>query len=88
MESGRLDVCTVRPSDIDGAANVWPIGHGTLEGTKRLFPGLTTDENARRAVRVAQRALGAGQRRLAFNEISALLCFWKQCEDGKLGWQW
>ena len=81
-------MCTIRPSDIHGAADVWPIGRCSLEGTKLLFPGSTTDDDARRAVRVAQRALGSGQRRLAFNEISALLCFWKQGEDGTLGWQW
>jgi len=87
QSEGVGHICDVKPTDIDGAAGLWPLGNGTKDGLQRLFPGLSSSmEDGRAAIRVVCRCLGGGKRQLAFHEVSALLCFWKRSNDGTLGW--
>ena len=71
--------------DVDSAAGLWPLGQGTVAPVQRIFPGLWKG-SVRSGIRVVQQALGGWSRRLYFNEVSALLCFWKRSRDGTLGW--
>ena len=82
--AGRI--LDIRPSDIDAAGDTWPIGPGTFEGARRIFPGVKKATDVREAIRVLQRVLGGGKRHVAFVTVSALLCFWKRNEDGSLAW--
>ena len=65
-------------AEVDEAADTWPVGTSTLQATQRIFTGITNERGARQAIRVVQRCLGGGQRRVPFKSVSALLCFWKR----------
>jgi hypothetical protein len=66
----------------DRAIAVWPIGPGTKAALRRICPDAKSVKMQRQLLRVLQRALGGGTRRVHIISISALLCFW---DTGK--WQ-
>ena len=75
-------------SDLDLIADIWPIGPGTRSGLHKIWPtGLRTQQDQRQALRVLQRALGGGCRRVPLVRISAFLCFWQRALNGTLPWQ-
>ena len=83
VDTALLDI---RPSDVDGAASAWPVGPGTEVAARRIFTAVKSHQDVREVIRVLQRVLGGGKRRIPFISISAMLCFWKRNEDGSLNW--
>ena len=78
----------IAASDLDLLSDVWPIGTGTRTGLQIIWPGaLRTPRHEREGLRVLQRALGGGRRKVPLLRISALLCFWHQALNGRLPWQ-
>ncbi len=75
-------------SDLDLIVDIWPIATGTRSGLHIIWPtGLRSQQAQRQALRVLQRALGGGCRRVPLVRISAFLCFWQRALNGTLPWQ-
>lgn len=94
-----LDICVLAGSreiggfkrtaeDLDLLCDLWPIASGTRAGLHILWPtGLRSQQDHRQALRVLQRALGGGRRKLPLVRLSAFLCFWQRALNGTLPWQ-
>lgn len=65
---------TMHPNDLDQIASWWPIARGTKKGARRIFPTARNDRLIREGLRVVQRSLGGGVRRVPLVRISAFLC--------------
>ena len=75
-------------SDLDLVVDIWPIATGTRSGLRIIWPtGLRSQQAQRQALRVLQRALGGGRRKVPLVRISAFLCFWQRALNGILPWQ-
>ena len=75
-------------SDLDLIVDIWPIATGTRSGLRIIWPtGLRSQQAQRQALRVLQRALGGGRRKVPLVRISAFLCFWQRALNGILPWQ-
>jgi hypothetical protein len=72
LASSRLQAMC--PSDLDQIGSWWPIGVGTKKGARRIFPTAKRSRLIREGLRVAQRSLGGGVRRVPLVRISAFLC--------------
>ena len=77
----------LRPSDVDGAASAWPVGPGTESAARLIFSAVKSHQDVREVIRVLQRVLGGGKRRIPFITISAMLCFWQRNENATLNWR-
>lgn len=75
-----------RAEHVDGCMDLWPLASGTRAALQRVFPSLRQQNDLRQGLRVIQRALGAGQRRVCLLRVSAFLCFWKRAIDGSICW--
>ena len=75
----------VEAKHLDALADIWPLGEGTKAGLKIIFPTARPSQ-FRPALRVLQRALGGGTRRVTLVRISAFLCFYKRANCGTLPW--
>lgn len=75
-------------SDLDLIVDIWPIATGTRAGLRMIWPtGLRRQQAQRQALRVLQRALGGGRRKVPLVRISAFLCFWQRALNGTLPWE-
>ena len=75
-------------SDLDLIVDIWPIATGTRSGLQIIWPtGLRSQQAQRQALRVLQRALGGGRRKVPLVRISAFLCFWQRALNRTLPWQ-
>ena len=83
---GSLSDFRLGAADIDMAADLWPLGSGTKDGCRMIFPNATTDDLCRQGLKVLQRALGGGSREMTLVRVSAILCFFKRARSGKLPW--
>ena len=73
------------PADVDSVADLWPLGNGTKAAVRLIFPGLPPSK-LHQALRVLQRSLGGGTRKVPIVRISAMLCFWSRALGGTLPW--
>lgn len=78
---------TGKATDLDLICDIWPIGLGTRAGLHILWPtGLRSQQDHKQALRVLQRALGGGRRKVPLVRVSAFLCFWQRALNGALPW--
>ena len=75
-----------RVADMDFLVVSWPLGAGTQDGIKMIWPQCRNERDARECLRALQRSLGSGARRVPLVRISALLCFWKRARNGRIPW--
>lgn len=59
--------------DLDFAFDVWPVPSGTAAALIRVFPAARTMSQKREALRVLQRCMGGGTRRVTLVRLSAFL---------------
>ena len=64
----------MQSSHLDAIISEWPVSHGTKHGAQRIFPAARSNRHIREGLRVLQRALGGGQKKVPMVCISAFLC--------------
>ena len=71
-------------SDMDAVVDVWPLPANSRKALKKIFPGVTTDYQARQAMRILQRALRTPE--VDCCTLTAQLCFLQEHKIGVLHW--
>ena len=64
----------MQSSHLDAIISQWPVSNGTKRGALRIFPAARDSQHIQEGLRVLQRALGGGQRKVPLVCISAFLC--------------
>ena len=64
----------MQSSHLDAIISEWPVSNGTKHGAQRIFPAARGNQHIREGLRVLQRALGGGQKKVPMVCISAFLC--------------
>ena len=64
----------MQSSHLDAIISEWPVSNGTKHGAQRIFPAARGSQHIREGLRVLQRALGGGQKKVPLVCISAFLC--------------
>ena len=72
----------ISAADVEEVWDLWPLGPGTKEAIKRIFPGARTRHSHLEAVQTLQKSFGGGRRGVTMVSLSVILCIRLRVDSG------